>query len=138
TAGRLGGKLDLVLELRIVCLEGVEGAPEVGEDGLAALARVEPHVDVGGAEVGDGVGTAQIIVASTAADDGAHVEPRQSRQIGIVHRRHLHGVDGRDARTILAMASDPCSFLPMWVARPSVCTTTSMEPVCLVMMVCAP
>ncbi len=39
------------------------------------------------------------------------------------------------ARVMFTMASTPCSFLLMWVARPRVCTTTSMEPVCLVRMV---
>ena len=42
------------------------------------------------------------------------------------------------ARIIFAMASTPCSFLLMWVARPSVCTTRSIVPVCLVMIVRAP
>ena len=42
------------------------------------------------------------------------------------------------ARIIRAIASTPCSFLLMWVARPRVWITTSMVPVCLVRMVRAP
>ena len=42
------------------------------------------------------------------------------------------------ARIMSAIASTPCSFLLMWVARPRVWITTSMVPVCLVRMVRAP
>src|SRR5437867_6080394 len=96
SARELGREFDLVLELGIIGLEGVEGAPEVGENGLAALARIEADVHVGSAEVAHRVGSAQIVVATTPPDHRAHVEAGQSREIGIVHRRHVHGIDGGD------------------------------------------
>ena len=106
---------------------------------LPGLARVEAHVDVRGAEVADGVGAAQLVVAAAPADDRADVEARQAGQVRVVdvgepHRRRARWM----ARIISAMASTPCSFLLMWVARPSVWITTSMVPVCLVRMVWAP
>src|SRR5258705_2682879 len=73
-ARELGREFDLVLELGIVDLEDVEDAPEVGENRLAALARVEADIHIGGAEVAHGVGPAQIVVAAPPSDHRAYVE----------------------------------------------------------------
>ncbi|HZO26673.1 MAG TPA: hypothetical protein VFH48_11870 [Chloroflexota bacterium] len=92
-------ELDLVLEVGIVRLQGVERSAEVGQDRLLGHAGVEADVDVRRAEVADGVGAAKLVLPAAPADNRADVEAGQAGQVGVPDVGELHRVgrlDGPD------------------------------------------
>ena len=68
----------------------------VGLDGLGGHAGEVSNVHDDGAEVGDEVGAPEVVVASAASNDGAHVDSGEAGQVRARGVGEVHVADGGD------------------------------------------